>query len=359
MTSTETTKFTTPRTASTTVISTTPEPTVTKVTTTPETTTLKPIIIEVTTTVEPTVTELTTTPEPTVTEVTTTPEPTVTEVTTTPEPTVTEVTTTPEPTVTEVTTTPEPTVTEVTTTSEMVTTTATAPPDIIVPIEEEESDGIIQISSNVNKTCDDTEPEDFVQDVVIENKYEMDDFEKALHRLKNSKDSYCAVQTVLSQESNSTMNSSWYFMDYEGIIRMEYGEEYQSDVHISQGLLMILPLIDGDGNLNIVILIRIFNNEPASPIVQISQTFADHNNCHCKKRETFQSSNHVADDVSFHLAQHFQEKATSLLNPGRSPRDADTDCLTEYINMLDAVPPFQRTVKDLIIVRELEEECVS
>nr|XP_027207422.1 uncharacterized protein LOC113800826 [Penaeus vannamei] len=237
----------------------------------------------------------------------------------------------------------------------MVSTTATTPPDVIDPIEEEPSDGIIQISSNVNKTCDEIEPEDFAQDVVIENKFEMDDFEMALHRLKDSEDSYCAVQTLLSQDPNNTMNSSWYYMD-DGLIQMEVGETYQPDVHISEGLLIILPLIDDDGNLIIVVLIRTFNDEPASPIVQISQTFADHGNCHCLKRESFQASN-VADDVAFHLSQHFQEKETNITKPRRSRRNAEPDPTMDYINMLDAVPPFRRTIKDVIIARVIEEDC--
>lgn len=57
-------------------------------------------------------------------------------------------------------------------------------------------------------------------------------------------------------------------------IRIQFyiiSQEYQRDVHIGYGVLVILPFVDVDGSLVVVTLFRTFTAEPASPIVQVRQ----------------------------------------------------------------------------------------
>lgn len=50
-------------------------------------------------------------------------------------------------------------------------------------------------------------------------------------------------------------------------------QEYESDVHIGHGLLVILPVITAEDSFQYVVLVRSFIDEPASPIIQVAAIF--------------------------------------------------------------------------------------
>ncbi|XP_037782524.1 uncharacterized protein LOC119578921 [Penaeus monodon] len=198
-----------------------------------------------------------------------------------------------------------------------------------------------------NADCNDTES-NFLQEVVIDNDFDKDDFVHALHRLKASEESFCVIETVFSQGSNISANSSWYYMDENDLIYLE--EKEYNNVHIGYGVLVVLPLINVDGSLMFVILFRTFTAEPASPIVQIAQSFRSHRDCGCIGEDEVGLGNGTYD-VTSSVIQHFTETSSYNIS------GIDIETLTYYIQMLIAVPPFERHLSEIIIHRTLEEEC--
>nr|XP_027207424.1 cell wall protein DAN4-like [Penaeus vannamei] len=225
--------------------------------------------------------------------------------------------------------------------------TTTAGPIIIEPIDpipEEEVDTIVQVIEDVDCfDCNDTMSE-YSQSVIIENKYEMDDFEKALSRLQESENSHCVIEAIYSQDANATANATWYYMDQQELVWTEVEEEYESDIHIGHGLVVILPLILSNGSWSYVILVRTYVDKPASPIVQIQQAFVDHSGCGCVGENATEDGTNVANYVS----QHFEHRSNY------SDLALDLDSMTDYIKMLEAVPPFERQYIDIIAINEIE-----
>ncbi|ROT82446.1 hypothetical protein C7M84_024405 [Penaeus vannamei] len=268
------------------------------------------------------------------------------DITTTEMPTTTP-TETPTTTVITETSTTAPTTETIRTTPFPLPNTTTAGPIIIEPIDpipEEEVDTIVQVIEDVDCfDCNDTMSE-YSQSVIIENKYEMDDFEKALSRLQESENSHCVIEAIYSQDANATANATWYYMDQQELVWTEVEEEYESDIHIGHGLVVILPLILSNGSWSYVILVRTYVDKPASPIVQIQQAFVDHSGCGCVGENATEDGTNVANYVS----QHFEHRSNY------SDLALDLDSMTDYIKMLEAVPPFERQYIDIIAINEIE-----
>ncbi|XP_063606139.1 uncharacterized protein LOC134781041 isoform X4 [Penaeus indicus] len=227
------------------------------------------------------------------------------------------------------------------TTTEMPTTTPTEPID---PIPEEEVDTIVQVIENIDcLDCNET-ASGYSQSVIIENSYEMDDFEKALSRLQESESGHCVIEAVYSQGVNSTANATWYYMDQRELVWTEVEEEYERDIHIGHGLVVILPLISNNGSVSYVILAKTYVDEPASPIVQIQQAFIDHSGCGCVDENV----NEDETNVTHYVSQHFEHRYNY------SDLALDLDSMTDYIKMLEAVPPFERQYIDIIAFNEIE-----
>ncbi|XP_042861221.1 mucin-3A-like, partial [Penaeus japonicus] len=355
-TTVESTSTTETTSGSTTTIetSTTPEVTTSTIFTSPETSTTSTVITSSTETAS-TTTETTTVTSPETTTVTSTTEtasttPETTAVTSTFETTtVTSTTetipTTPEPT-TE-TTTPESTTLESTT-----TTISTALPPVdeeIDPVKEEKQDTIVEILQSADSEDCGNDTSEVIQSVVIDNEVDMDDLKEALHRLRESEPSYCIMETIFSQNSLSSDNSSWYYMNDHEVVWMD-NKEYESDVHIGYGLVIILPVLSLDGTISFVVLVRTFVDKPASPIVQIYQSFRDQSACGCIDDDGTQNATHEHGKTT--VIQHF------ISNYNYSQGEIDLDIMTDYIEMLEAVPEHQRTVSEITIVDEIEgEDC--
>ncbi|XP_042861222.1 mucin-3A-like [Penaeus japonicus] len=335
---------TTEPTSTTEIISTTAEGDTTTETSTTDITTATSTT-EITTTTY----DITTTPEITITPeiTTTTPEITITPEITTTSP---EITTTPETTATpDITTT-----TEITTTASEIptTTTPTTPsttPDITLPPDEIEAEAIIQVSQNSETEDCDNSSSTYVQSVVIENEFDKDDLKDALHRLEEGEKGHCIIETIYSQNASSSDNSSWYYMDEHEILWMEKEQEYESDVHVGHGLVVVLPVITTEDSVVYIVLLRAYVDEPASPIVQIYQTFEDESACGCEvdNGENTTSHNHAVEVI---------QRFTSISN--YSVGDMDFTSMTDYITMLVAVPEHQRRYVSLTIENEIEgEDC--
>ncbi|XP_063606121.1 uncharacterized protein LOC134781041 isoform X2 [Penaeus indicus] len=240
-----------------------------------------------------------------------------------------------------------PSSTPETTTFTLPSTTTTTGPIIVEPIDpipEEEVDTIVQVIENIDcLDCNET-ASGYSQSVIIENSYEMDDFEKALSRLQESESGHCVIEAVYSQGVNSTANATWYYMDQRELVWTEVEEEYERDIHIGHGLVVILPLISNNGSVSYVILAKTYVDEPASPIVQIQQAFIDHSGCGCVDENV----NEDETNVTHYVSQHFEHRYNY------SDLALDLDSMTDYIKMLEAVPPFERQYIDIIAFNEIE-----
>ncbi|ROT73811.1 hypothetical protein C7M84_007721 [Penaeus vannamei] len=244
----------------------------------------------------------------------------------------------------------EATTTEFVTTEPSTSITVADVPEIPPAPDTEEDGSILQISQiNEAEDCDNTSSE-FIQSVEIDNKIDENEIEETLHRLREAEKGHCVLETISSQNSSTSDNSSWYYVDQHDIVWMAREERFQSDVHIGFGLLVVLPLLALDGEIQYVVLVRTFVDEPASPIVQIYQSFHDRSLCGCIEGEASENATHEHGVLS--VIQHF----TSKSNDSRVERD--TYAVTDYIEMLFAVPEHRRNLTQMTIVKEIEgEDC--
>ncbi|XP_064112860.1 uncharacterized protein LOC135219749 [Macrobrachium nipponense] len=218
---------------------------------------------------------------------------------------------------------------------------STPPPDVIV-----------QINANVDQdgSSDDSFSDDqsFNQMVVINNTFTDDDLAGAMQQLKQGERGFSVIEAVLSQNMSSTTNSSWFQMVAHDIVLYENGT-FINDVHIGHGLTIVLPFLDEEGTLTFLIMVRGQALKVANPIVQIRQLVLHHEECGCDNNssstnETF-SNDQITDRIFQHLSYVSEEE------------ELDTSSLTDYMQMLAAVPEFVRDTRNFSLELDIEEPC--
>ncbi|XP_068239381.1 mucin-2-like [Palaemon carinicauda] len=346
-TTSTTTETTTPTTTETTTPTTT-TPTTTANVTTPTTTanvTTTPTTTANVTTTPTTTANVTTTTEtttPTTTETTTS---TTTETTT---PTTTE-TTTPTTTATETTTsTTTETTTPTTTATETTTEMVTGP--TVKPLPGKEVDIIVEIDMNNDEV--DSLPDDlsFNQTVVITNNITDSEIEETLDSLKTSESGYNIFEAVFAQDDSNMANESmWYYMNKSDLVSLET-KEFSSDIHMGHGLSITLPTLSEDGNLTAIIFVIGFVQKEASPIIQIRQTIIDHEGCGNDLGNATEDEFLNDDLLINHFVQHY-------VNSSDPVEDMDLSSLTDYMQMLAAVPEFVRETRNLSMVVDVDIPC--
>ncbi|XP_064112874.1 mucin-2-like [Macrobrachium nipponense] len=352
-TTTATTTMETPTTSTTTTATTTTETpsttTRTSTTTTATTTTEAPTTTTGTST---TTTAMTTTEAPTTTMETSTTT-TETSTTTSKSPTTTTATTTTLSPTSSTSTSTQSTTSPQTSTTTTGTTSEPEDQPLLQPLPPKQEDVIVQINMGSNVVESPPDDLNFSQTVVINNTFTNEDLNQTLQSLQTAEKAFSILETLFFQ-NNSDMgeNPSWFFMEGKDLVVME-DKDYRADVHIGHGLSILLPTLDENGVLNVIVLIIGSVLVEAKPIVQIRQTVLQHEDCACGLTSNETIGNDFLDDNL--LISHFVQQYEN--SPGTE--NMNTTLLTEYMKMLAAVPEYTRETKNFSMLEDVDIPCKS
>ncbi|XP_064112847.1 mucin-5AC-like [Macrobrachium nipponense] len=257
-------------------------------------------------------------------------------------PTATSTTTVPTTSTTAVATIPSQSTTSsvATTTTEAQTTTTT-----VVPLLDEHVDVIVQIHEQVDADCDE-ESMNKTQEVVLENTFHEDDLSRVLKRLQESENGFSVAETIITQNISSLNNDSfWYFTSYSGTLEVAPNKSYSHDIHIGLSLMVVLPSVSQNGDEDMIIFLLTYPAKPSNPIIQIMlDTVVLSEGCHNGSADC--STNYSLPKI----LQKFNESVPDL------DLNTSTSSLTEHIQMLSSVQPFERKYVNITSIRDIEEE---